>query len=127
MELTIKNNSITELTQSVALLLAEERAVKEKLKDIERMKDFYEEEIDSVKHLYHTTRDGKYLLITEMDDNHLINTAVLFYGGSKTRAKKYTDEIKKRGIVKEYFASLKLKKVVEEEEEEEEDYYSDGF
>ena len=117
MEIIIKNNSIEELTKSVAVLLAEEKDLENKLKSLQRIKSFYKEEINSVKDLYHTTKLGEVKLISEMDDNHLLNTATLFSKNGNV-SKKYLNEIKKRGLAGQYFSLLDAKNINNDDNED---------
>lgn len=130
MDIIIKTNTPEELIATATTFFQAKKKVEQELLKLDRIEQFYKKELNELRNQYHTTKDGKVLHLSQMENSHLMNTAALMEGkfGRRGVVNKYTNEIKKRGLVNEYFALLDSKNIlVADEPDEEEDIWEDGF
>lgn len=82
------------------LLIQRESAHQKEWRAIEKLKAIYDTELQAIKNQLHTTSTGEIMLIKNMLDDHLLNTAkmILRYHkwNYKSIPKAYMDEIKSR-------------------------------
>lgn len=124
-EIIIKTDTQENLIATAATFFQAKKKLEYELNMLSRVENFYSKELNEVRNMYHTTRDGKVIPLNAMEDSHLLNTAVLMSkvnpyarnGNSKGGpANKYINEIKKRGLANQFFAMLDHKEKVHADE-----------
>lgn len=83
-------------------ILNEEIAITKRLVEIQTIKSFYQDELDQLRETMHTTRDGTLMFVSQMTEEHLINTVQCMMDpayGFKRVPKKYLNEVKKRWLI----------------------------
>lgn len=96
--MTISETDIKKITD----ILNEEVAIKRRLRDIDNIKAFYQDELSELASTMHQTRDGIIVFVSQMKDDHLIATVRMYLtNGSDLRhiPKKYLNEVKKRNLI----------------------------
>lgn len=103
-EITTKPNA--EIVKQVTNYMAQKAEIVKQAKQIERFENLYYNEIKSLKNRFHTTAAGATIFLGDMEEDHLLNTAVMFskkFGENRgSPAQKYINEIKSRGIMQKY-------------------------
>ena len=96
--MTISETDIKKITD----ILNEEVQLKKRLRDIDNIKAFYQDELNELASTMHQTRDGVIMFVSQMSEDHLIATVrVYLTNGTDLRnvPKKYLNEVKKRGLI----------------------------
>ena len=120
-EIIIKTDTQENLIATAATFFQAKKKLEHELEMLSRVENFYSKELNEVRNLYHTTKDGKVIPLNAMEDSHLLNTAVLMskvdrfpkFGDYRDKkggpANKYINEIKKRGLANQFFSMLDAK------------------
>lgn len=93
------------LEQNVKNLVLFEVELNKQLKSLKKLNAIYGDEIAEQKQNLHVTKGGDVMFISDMKDDHLVNTVRLMLRNGTSfnsrKMKKYINEIKKRGLVNE--------------------------
>ncbi len=82
-----------------------ELQVAKMVKQLKAYRNIYAEEMAELKKNIHVTRDGTAIFVDKMDNDHLINTALLCDRHGHEN-QKFLNEIKKRNLVALYMQKL---------------------
>ncbi|RTL06175.1 hypothetical protein EKK58_06045 [Candidatus Dependentiae bacterium] len=122
----MENNKIIipeNLHKQVQIYATEKNNLIKKLKEIERFENIYRKELRVISNQFHTTKDGVVIHLSEMKEDHLLNTARMFYNkfgeNRNSPTMKYIEEIKRRNLIDKYLVLTNQKKKLTEEEESE--------
>lgn len=118
------------LLEQCLSILQQERELTLKLDEIRIKKAFYKKELSELESLSHTTRDGTMLLISDMTDEHLINTVKScskYKGWLDHVPDKYLNELKSRNLVDKILDDMKEYAKKQEESESVYDIYDIPF
>lgn len=109
--------------ENIKSLLLTKINLKKSLKMIEKFEGIYEDEIAEEAKNMHITRDGDVLFISDMDNDHLVNTVKALlnrgYDFRNANVKRYMTEVKKRNLVGDIAS---FKPLVQEQDEDDEDF-----
>lgn len=109
-EIEIKIDKSLTIEENVKNLVLVEIKLAKSLKKLKQISSIYSDEVSEARKNLHVTKAGDVMFIPDMEDSHLINTVkYLFKIGIKlnsSMAKKYVNELKKRGLVSEVLDSL---------------------
>lgn len=105
--------------QNIKGLILNKIALEAALKQVDKMSELYQEEIQKQAKLLHITKEGMPMFVSEMTDSHLLNTikALLKRGAKFTdkAMKKYIAEAKKRNMVSDIININPKDEVISEE------------
>jgi hypothetical protein len=106
MSTEIINKPNAEIVKQVTSYMAQKAELQKQVDQLNRFENLYYNEIKSLKNRFHTTAAGATIFLGDMEEDHLLNTAVLFskkFGEQRNSpAQKYLNEIKSRGIMQKY-------------------------
>lgn len=99
MEITLTQNNI----QDIKKIISKKEELEKELKKIDNYLRIYKKEIKQMENIMHRTKTGDLMLVSEMENDHLLNTInFMLKRGFRIDDKsiqKYIDEVKKRNLV----------------------------
>lgn len=98
--MTITTTENKTLMENLLTIISRREAWKKEGRDIDKLESIYRDELSQIQKQMHTQADGKIILISSMDDEHLMNTVKLILRRHKWDFKQiskvYLNEMKQR-------------------------------
>ncbi len=98
--MTITTTENKTLMENLLMIISRREAWKKEGRDIDKLESIYRDELSQIQKQMHTGADGKIILISSMDDQHLMNTVKLILNRHKWDFKQipkvYLNEMKQR-------------------------------
>lgn len=98
--MTITTTENKTLMENLLMIISRREAWKKEGIDIDKLESIYRDELSQIQKQMHTQADGKIILISSMDDQHLMNTVKLILNRHKWDYKQiprvYLNEMKQR-------------------------------
>lgn len=98
--MTITTTENKTLMENLLTIISRREAWKKEGIDIDKLESIYRDELSQIQKQMHTQADGKIILISSMDDQHLMNTVKLILNRHKWDYKQiprvYLNEMKQR-------------------------------
>lgn len=81
--MTITTTENKTLMENLLTIISRREAWKKEGRDIDKLESIYRDELSQIQKQMHTQADGKIILISSMDDEHLMNTVKLILNRHK--------------------------------------------
>jgi len=81
--MTITTTENKTLMENLLMIISRREAWKKEGIDIDKLESIYRDELSQIQKQMHTQADGKIILISSMDDQHLMNTVKLILNRHK--------------------------------------------
>lgn len=99
MEITLTQDNI----QAIRQVMSKKQELEKELEKVNNYVRIYKKEIKQIESVMHRTKTGDLMLVSEMEESHLLNTINFMvkrgFRIDDKQLQKYIDEVKKRNLV----------------------------